>query len=1650
MFSFTDPHPPRDAHLSPSTSPQPSSTGIWGFLRKVRGYSPSSSQHSIAPSPEPVEKVDEVMEIAEDPVSSLKKIRRLRASGGGVSKEYWMSDSQVKECYECGLPFTAFKRKHHCRICGQIFCHKCASSTVPGDRFGHAGDMRLLDSYQRDDVPRPLPDKRAFVKDTPKVEEEVVFEEERGEEVAFLQGSPFRGRGDERMDVDSSEYMTEDEPVVVSLESESRMEVGERKSVTRRAQERQRRRNIRVGHPRPSKYSARAINRQMSIRTMSEVVEEKVEEKKEVGFDGYARGYLRRMLRQLLEEFEVEGSSVLEDVVMGLVVKAATHVVLDVKHGDEMDIGHYIKIKKIPGGVPTDSEYIHGIVCSKNVAHKRMLRPVHQPKILLLTFPIEYQRVENIFLSLDPVIAQEREHIKNLTSRILALEPTVVIVEKTVSRIALDFFLDANVVVIHNVKASVIEAIARCTKGDIIASIDRLAMEPRLGRCERFQVKFFDNRWIEGGRRAFLYFEGCERELGCTMVIRGGTREMLGKVKQIVSLLVFVAYNLRLEAGVLRDEMAEVGEEEAVKENGEGSGEDSGVERAIRLFERTLLSASARVKFPPPYLLLRLREQSAVMDVRRKKEGDDDKKEMKHKDAEETPKSAHSPTEATPLDPRISINQLLENAETLTPFNHQNLMFLFSSICTETLMPCEAPENHVIDTPMLKHFRSYAHNQGRVNVVIEEFDSPDEGISMWSYCKICKLRTPSIPMSEETWKYSFGKYLEMMFYCEETRSAGLVGCVHDVHRQHVRFFGVRNFTVRFEYETIDLLEISVPSVRIRANEEMQMKMKGQEYDRVKSLVTRFYDSILERVKVFAYDVIPPPKVAQFREQMTELARRASAEKKFLLQMLQHTMIVSPPSDIICLNGVLKTLHEKAPLWEPDFSRVLRDCMPVDAQRFTVQIRKMLTDKETSSTTGSLVIPPPPALFDPVASEVRNAIPSATALLKADAYLEEDSDSVFSRKYTSSGIVGSFESYSRSPFAYAESFRDRTPLDFVRSHRLHEVLHDDDGTSTTFSCISNRDLDHARDESRDHSVPAPASSLLEPESPLSEALNTSSSPVSNASPIDTSTVAPITGSIDHPPFGSLSNSVASVSSLTTTGTAGSPSILSAIAHHPTPHPFLPSISPSPVPDTPSPTPILLSTGTGSPRRQPSNTSTTTRSERKSSIPNSLVSLNFSSMVSTMTEKHERRNEGRDRVSEWNEVSGVSSSEAERGMEDELFGDIENIAGLVPGERTSIMKTLSSLWNGTAVNLHPLEYPMASADHFFTESPIIVREDEPSSIVALMLSSPQYKERLAAMQSTYANERDSASIEASAFENDDVAGDIEETLLRPGNHFKFQFIQGQTKIECKTFYAEQFDALRRNCGFQDQYVQSLSRCAKWEASGGKSGSIFMKTKDDRLILKQLSRQEMDALLKFALNYFTYVSEAFFHKLPTVLAKIFGFYRIGYKNPATGKSFRMDVVVMENLFYDRKISRIFDLKGSMRNRHIQSTGRQNEVLLDENLVEYICESPLFIREHSKVLLRASVYNDTLFLAKLNVMDYSLLVGIDEEKRELVVGIVDFIRTFTWDKKLESWVKENAFLGGGGREPTILSPRQYKTRFRESMERYFLCPPTKYHTIT
>lgn len=40
----------------------------------------------------------------------------------------WESDSSYSHCHECKLEFNPRNRRHHCRLCGKIFCHDCSSN----------------------------------------------------------------------------------------------------------------------------------------------------------------------------------------------------------------------------------------------------------------------------------------------------------------------------------------------------------------------------------------------------------------------------------------------------------------------------------------------------------------------------------------------------------------------------------------------------------------------------------------------------------------------------------------------------------------------------------------------------------------------------------------------------------------------------------------------------------------------------------------------------------------------------------------------------------------------------------------------------------------------------------------------------------------------------------------------------------------------------------------------------------------------------------------------------------------------------------------------------------------------------------------------------------------------------------------------------------------------------------------------------------------------------------------------------------------------------------------------------------------------------------------------------------------------------------
>mgnify|MGYP006084021989 CR=1 FL=1 len=51
----------------------------------------------------------------------------------------WMPDKICKVCYNCEDPFTMYRRRHHCRMCGQVFCDRCSSEYVDGSQIPGLG-----------------------------------------------------------------------------------------------------------------------------------------------------------------------------------------------------------------------------------------------------------------------------------------------------------------------------------------------------------------------------------------------------------------------------------------------------------------------------------------------------------------------------------------------------------------------------------------------------------------------------------------------------------------------------------------------------------------------------------------------------------------------------------------------------------------------------------------------------------------------------------------------------------------------------------------------------------------------------------------------------------------------------------------------------------------------------------------------------------------------------------------------------------------------------------------------------------------------------------------------------------------------------------------------------------------------------------------------------------------------------------------------------------------------------------------------------------------------------------------------------------------------------------------------------------------------
>jgi len=64
-------------------------------------------------------------------VGMVKSWVARRSEPANVSRDFWMPDHSCRVCYECDSQFTIFNRRHHCRLCGRVFCGTCTANSVP-------------------------------------------------------------------------------------------------------------------------------------------------------------------------------------------------------------------------------------------------------------------------------------------------------------------------------------------------------------------------------------------------------------------------------------------------------------------------------------------------------------------------------------------------------------------------------------------------------------------------------------------------------------------------------------------------------------------------------------------------------------------------------------------------------------------------------------------------------------------------------------------------------------------------------------------------------------------------------------------------------------------------------------------------------------------------------------------------------------------------------------------------------------------------------------------------------------------------------------------------------------------------------------------------------------------------------------------------------------------------------------------------------------------------------------------------------------------------------------------------------------------------------------------------------------------------------
>jgi 1-phosphatidylinositol-3-phosphate 5-kinase len=159
-------------------------------------------------------------------------------------------------------------------------------------------------------------------------------------------------------------------------------------------------------------------------------------------------------------------------------------------------------------------------------------------------------------MSLEPVLMQEHEYLRHVAARIVALQPDIVLVHRNVSRLAQDLLRQHGITLVHNVKQTILDQLARCTEADLVTAVDAHIGRPQARLLQEVLLEEFRHR--QGRLQDFDVFSRGSRwrTWEGTVLLRGGAKHELARLEKVVSFCLFATYNWRLEKSFLMDEFA--------------------------------------------------------------------------------------------------------------------------------------------------------------------------------------------------------------------------------------------------------------------------------------------------------------------------------------------------------------------------------------------------------------------------------------------------------------------------------------------------------------------------------------------------------------------------------------------------------------------------------------------------------------------------------------------------------------------------------------------------------------------------------------------------------------------------------------------------------------------------------------------------------------------------------------------------------------------------------------------------------------------------------------------------------------------------------------------------------------------------------------